>query len=412
MKCNLISYILYFVILQDFKFVNTSKLIVLLVDGFRWDYLDAPDLQLVGFSRLMNTGTRAEWLVPAFPTNSLPNYKSLETGLYVESHGVVGNFIYDSKYGDKLEYMLDNDSKWWTEKDSFFVTAERQGIRTGLFNMGGCYLHFNGVNVTYCLPYQDASTVKESQDATMDAVRRIHNGDIDIAYILHADVDVVGHSSGPGSLQLKQAIKDTDDLIANVLDYLETNKLSDVDMIVVSDHGMASVNETNIIDLNNVLDMDDIDEILESGSVAQIWPKIGRETKIYESLKGFHEHLKVYNRKDILERWFFKQHKFIPPIFVTADSNWCIIHPTSGNHKGTRTIHTFSANHGFDNNDKDMRGVFLASGPDFKQGYTTSPVSIVDVYQLICHVTGIKPMPNNGTWARVESMLKEHHLEL
>ena len=74
-------YILYLIgINSKITYVSASKLILLLVDGFRWDYIETTDLPLKGFSRLINAGTRAEWMIPAFPTNSLPNYKSLETG--------------------------------------------------------------------------------------------------------------------------------------------------------------------------------------------------------------------------------------------------------------------------------------------------------------------------------------------
>ncbi|XP_060599066.1 glycerophosphocholine cholinephosphodiesterase ENPP6-like [Ruditapes philippinarum] len=235
MLCR-VTFLFSFIIGLDYKltFVNASKLIILLVDGFRWDYIESyHDLQLRGFSRLVDKGARAEWMVPAFPTNSLPNYKSLETVCMSKVIGVVGNFIYDSKHGDKLEYMLSDDAKWWTEKPSFFVTAEKQGIRTGLYNMGGCYLEFDGVNVSYCSPYQDSSSFKDSQNAVLDAVRRIHSGKIDIAYILHADVDAIGHSFGPGSPQLKQAVKDTDELISSVFQYLDTNHVTDVNIMVL-----------------------------------------------------------------------------------------------------------------------------------------------------------------------------------
>ena len=57
-----------------------DKLLFFLVDGFRWDYFDLPDVRLTGFPRLFQEGTRAEWMVPDFPTNSFPNYKTLETG--------------------------------------------------------------------------------------------------------------------------------------------------------------------------------------------------------------------------------------------------------------------------------------------------------------------------------------------
>lgn len=65
---------------------SENKLIFLLVDGFRWDYFEIPGVRLNGFSRLFIEGTRAEWIVPDFPTISWPNYKTLETGRVIMSN--------------------------------------------------------------------------------------------------------------------------------------------------------------------------------------------------------------------------------------------------------------------------------------------------------------------------------------
>lgn len=62
------------------NYVSSSKLLFFLVDGFRWDYFKISNLRLNGFARLFRGGSRAEWLTPEFPTNSFPNYKTLETG--------------------------------------------------------------------------------------------------------------------------------------------------------------------------------------------------------------------------------------------------------------------------------------------------------------------------------------------
>ena len=54
---------------------------VILFDGFRWDYIqDIPDLP--GFQWIKENGVKADYLQPAFPTTSYPNYYSLMTGTF------------------------------------------------------------------------------------------------------------------------------------------------------------------------------------------------------------------------------------------------------------------------------------------------------------------------------------------
>ena len=58
-----------------------NKLLLLLIDGFRWDYMDKfADVELPGFSRMRQNGVTAGGLVPVFPTLSYTNYYSIMTG--------------------------------------------------------------------------------------------------------------------------------------------------------------------------------------------------------------------------------------------------------------------------------------------------------------------------------------------
>jgi len=55
------------------------KLMVFLIDGFRYDYMD--DLQnLSGFREIVENGVKVDYLTPDFPSLSYPNYYSLMTG--------------------------------------------------------------------------------------------------------------------------------------------------------------------------------------------------------------------------------------------------------------------------------------------------------------------------------------------
>ena len=59
---------------------KSKKLLVLLIDGFRWDYFDKPGLELPGFQQLFKQGVKSEYMVPDFPSLSFPNYYSIMTG--------------------------------------------------------------------------------------------------------------------------------------------------------------------------------------------------------------------------------------------------------------------------------------------------------------------------------------------
>lgn len=45
---------------------------------------------------------------------------------------------------------------------------------------------------------------------------------------------------------------------------------------------------------------------------------------------------------------------------------------------------------------------------DFKSNFRAAPIRSVDVYNLMCKIAGIPPLPNNGSWSRVACMLKDN----
>lgn len=72
---------------------NYPILIVLSFDAFRHNYFRkqvTPYMQ-----KLRDEGTYADYLENVFPTKTFPNHHTIATGLYVETHGVIGNNFYD-----------------------------------------------------------------------------------------------------------------------------------------------------------------------------------------------------------------------------------------------------------------------------------------------------------------------------
>lgn len=65
---------------QETEARSAQKLLLLLLDGARHDYLDHSDTPLPGFKQVTARGVQADYLIPDFPTVSYPNYYSLMTG--------------------------------------------------------------------------------------------------------------------------------------------------------------------------------------------------------------------------------------------------------------------------------------------------------------------------------------------
>ena len=59
---------------------RSGQLLVILLDGFRWDYLNYDAFGNDGLRRLIREGTAVEYLQPVYPSDSYPNYYSLMTG--------------------------------------------------------------------------------------------------------------------------------------------------------------------------------------------------------------------------------------------------------------------------------------------------------------------------------------------
>lgn len=72
-----------------------KKVILILVDGVRYDYIKDPTLK--GFQRMAKKGVRAEYVQPIFPSNSYPNWYTIVTGmLNIFSLHIILPYIYSA----------------------------------------------------------------------------------------------------------------------------------------------------------------------------------------------------------------------------------------------------------------------------------------------------------------------------
>lgn len=67
----------------------------------------------------------------------------------------------------------------------------------------------------------------------------------------------------------------------------------------------------------------------------------------------------------------------------------------------------YPGHHGYDPvKVEKMRTIMFATGPRLKSSYISKPLLMTDHYNLICYLVDIEPQPNNGSWLRVQDMIK------
>ncbi|KAM7382386.1 hypothetical protein PAMP_002115 [Pampus punctatissimus] len=90
-------------------------LILLSVDGFRASYVKRGNTVIPNIEKLRTCGTHAPYMRPVYPSKTFPNLYSLATGLYPESHGIVGNSMYDPVFDATftLRSREKLNHRWW-----------------------------------------------------------------------------------------------------------------------------------------------------------------------------------------------------------------------------------------------------------------------------------------------------------
>lgn len=77
----------------------------------------------------VNLGVKSDYMKPSFPTLTFPNHNTLVTGLYMESHGIVSNQMYDPNIDKGVNLLTDDFSKdkiWWNQAEPIWLTAKKQ----------------------------------------------------------------------------------------------------------------------------------------------------------------------------------------------------------------------------------------------------------------------------------------------
>jgi len=374
--------------------VAEKPLVLLIsVDGFAYDYFDRAETPT--FDSLINEGAKAEALVPVFPSKTFPNHYTQVTGLYPENHGIISNRMYDPNYNQYFtigsQSTTANQGKWY-QGEPIWATAKKQGLLTATMFWPGSDAEINGVRPDYYYAYNGAISPDERID---QVIRWLELGSTrpQLITLYFEDVDHAGHLYGPHSRALELSVTSIDQHLGKLMQAISFQGLAQkINIIIMSDHGMASVSRDRVIFLDDFINLGDV-EIVNWSPVAEIIPALGEEQLIFDQLINAHQRLKAYRKGSILPRWHFNHHYRITPIVAVADIGWSI---TSSDYFDEHPQAYRGGAHGYDPAEPAMGGIFVASGPDFRSGASTNAVEAVHLYELLCYLLRITPSENDG----------------
>ncbi|XP_071483952.1 bis(5'-adenosyl)-triphosphatase enpp4-like [Diadema antillarum] len=374
-----------------------GKLILVVFDGFRADYLEKRDI-LPAFNELRENGATAPSVIPPFASKTFPSLHSIATGLYQEAHGIVGNNMYDPDFDSTFDQTT-TDPRWWNYGgEPIWVTNQLAGGRSVSSFYPGANVEISGQTATYCpTTYNGTFQYFDRIDTVIDMMKE-ERTNLGLLYFDQPGTYMRGE--GPDSDAMLGYL---DQILFYLMDHLnEAGLLDEVNVIVTGDHGMTAVSPQNTIFLDDLIDRD-LYHYTDNDPVFGIWPYESDDTStIYEALEAAHPNMNVYLKEDIPEEFRYRDNRRTSPILIVMDEGWHVWTNRSieGNWMND------AGNDGFLNTLPSMQTIFIASGPAFKSNFAlTDSFDAVDIYNLMCHVLEIDPAPNDGTPSNITPLL-------
>ena len=369
-----------------------STVILVSLDGFRPDYVGSGTPHL---DSLIARGVHAKWMIPSFPTKTFPNHYTIVTGLYPAHHGIIANSFWDPTFqakfspGDREEVT---NARWWGG-EPIWVTAEKQGVRTAPVFWPGSEAPIEDVRPSYYEAFDD----KRPDDVRVEKLLSL----LDLPAserprfltLYMSDTDHAGHDFGPGTPEMRAAVEKVDTAIGQLLNGLKARGIEDqVNIIIVSDHGMAATSRKRVVVLDDYLDLKTVN-VSDWGPVVSVRARDGNNAAVMAKLAHL-AHAQAYLAADIPARWHYSDSPRIQPILLVANDGWLI---ESRDYMDKHPKFVRGGNHGYDNDDKSMRATFIAAGPAFASHATMAPFSNVHLYSLMAYLLNLRPVETDGS---------------
>lgn len=383
-----------------------NTVILISIDGMRSDYIDWFDTP--NLDRLIAGGAHAdEGMIPVYPTKTFPNHYSIVTGLVPSNHGIVSNNMYDPEM-DATFAISDREAveseAWWGGGEPIWTAVQKEGGLAATYFWVGSEAPFEGIRPEYWYVYDGSVPGTDRVDQALEWLDLPDAERPQFISLYWSEVDDAGHWNGPRAEETAQAVANVDGYIGRLLDGLEDRGLVDqVNIMVVSDHGMSQLSPERVVAMDEYIDTDDV-RYFDGSPLIGLWPEEGKTQEVFDALDGAHPNLHVWMKEDMPEHFQYEGHVRIPPIIGHVDDGWSIARTREWADDNPQRF--TGGTHGYDNQVESMRALFVGHGPAFREGVTIEPFLNVELYNVMADIMGIKPSPNDGTAGSLDAILQ------
>lgn len=382
---------------------DTSRYVLMVsFDGFRYDYVEHYHLR--NFRKLIRQGTAAEYMIPSYPSKTFPNHYTLVTGLYPGNHGLVDNKFYDPASGKSYS---SHNKQMVTDPDMYrgiplWQLASREGLKSASYYWVGSEAPVAGRYPDYYLPYNHQTPNNERIDSVMSWLALPADQRPHLITLYFALIDDSGHDYGPFSPENKDQLQEADRLLGNLMKRIDRCGLP-VNLIVVSDHGMYEMHNdpgTYIPFRKLMRPFDEQVIVVNSETHVHLYRQDTTDMhKVYRHFKENESHYTTYWRKDIPEKWHYREDPRVGDILLVADPGYSFELPEE---HGTYGSHGYAPDA-----TQQVAGIFYARGPQIKKGYRIPAFKNIHVYSLVARLLDLDLPPQDGDPKVLSSVIRD-----
>lgn len=360
-----------------------NTVVLLSIDGFAHDYLSKYKPENI--LEMANKGVQTKALKPVFPSKTFPNHLSIVTGVYPAKHGIIHNHFYHSIIKENYSMGAGKFDEQWLTALPVWIIAEQQNVKTAIYFWPESEAKTAGLLPSYYYPYKKETPNEIRIDQIIRWLKLPEHERPQFIASYFSVVDTAGHHYGNDSPELKQAIKDVDILIGELNRRIAEEFDNDVDVILVSDHGMAKFGKINAVNINSLIEPNDKVRVVNGETQIFIYSndekalKDTRSQLLNGALVNNETRFKVYSKGNYPEHWHYDSNAvIIPDMVVDAIAPYSFYEKEMSHSKGT---------HGYDSKyNNDVNAIFIAKGPSFKQGFVVDEFENIDIFPLLIHL--------------------------
>ena len=362
-----------------------NTLVLVSIDGFRWDFLDLPEASQM--SAIASRGTRVTKLRTVYPSKTFPAHLSIATGLYPTGHGVVDNRFCRSNRADCYRMGHGRKDPTWLAGTPLWTLVEQQGGRASTFFWPESDAPFAGTLPTDYRLYDGRVPHGKRVAQVVEWLSLPQGTRPDLVTLYFSAVDSAGHTFGPESKETRAAIAEIDEQIATLwrsIQSLNVNADAQISLLLLSDHGMAEVDPATFIDTNDLPRPQGFKRM--NGSTRVTYYQRDPEADLAALASELDELADGRFWRvtpDMLAERHFVDHPAVGQIIVETAPPRVFRH-------GGGTRADLRGMHGYPDDVEDMAAFLVAVGPGFHSGLVIPEAHQLDVYPVAARLLALK----------------------